>query len=103
MAAQFFPSSYKQYKDDTSVFTTWLGKAAEACGYKAKTKTRLGEVALGEKKAATPAPAPVAPVITPRLKGKARKAAKLAQPKERPELISLNDENVATVKYAVSI
>jgi hypothetical protein len=26
-------NSYKQYKEDTHVFTTWLGNAAKVCGY----------------------------------------------------------------------
>ncbi|ESZ92597.1 hypothetical protein SBOR_7014 [Sclerotinia borealis F-4128] len=31
-------SSYLSYKEDTSLFTTWLSKAALACGYKIPTK-----------------------------------------------------------------
>ncbi|KAI1135835.1 hypothetical protein F5Y05DRAFT_421213 [Hypoxylon sp. FL0543] len=55
-----FVGCYAQYKKDTSVFTTWLGHAAQACGYE-------------------PKPAPGAEAVPPqRLKGKARKAAQKA-------------------------
>ncbi|KAI1135259.1 hypothetical protein F5Y05DRAFT_416251 [Hypoxylon sp. FL0543] len=61
VAATDSPVGYfAQYKRDTSVFTTWLGHAAQACGYE-------------------PKPTPVAEAVPPqRLKGKARKAAQKA-------------------------
>ncbi|KAF2803261.1 uncharacterized protein BDZ99DRAFT_576178 [Mytilinidion resinicola] len=38
------PNSYEQYKNDTSVFMTWLAQAAQRCGYelpgKARNKTK---------------------------------------------------------------
>ncbi|KAI1371236.1 hypothetical protein F4677DRAFT_450655 [Hypoxylon crocopeplum] len=33
MLPKFLSSTYKQYEDDTSAFVTWLGRAAEDCGY----------------------------------------------------------------------
>jgi len=84
MPTQFFSSSYRQYKDDTSAFTTWLGRAAETCGYNAKPKKKLSETAARSGSTASEkvkVPVPAAPVVTQRLKGKARKVAKLAQTK----------------------
>jgi hypothetical protein len=39
------PPQFFSYKDDTSAFATWLGRAAETCGYKAKRKKQLSETA----------------------------------------------------------
>ncbi|KAI0137552.1 hypothetical protein F4776DRAFT_98583 [Hypoxylon sp. NC0597] len=54
---------YAQYKEDTKVFTTWLGQAARACGYQVEAQKTTGT--------SSQAPGP-----SQRLKGKARKAAK---------------------------
>ncbi|KAG8531882.1 uncharacterized protein KY384_003518 [Bacidia gigantensis] len=70
MLPQILFSSYQRYKEDTNVFTTWLSQSARACGYYLSTAESC--------EAATQKPAnPVA--STPRLKGRARKLAKLAQ------------------------
>ena len=34
MLPEILAGSYARYKEDTNVFTTWLPKAAVACGYK---------------------------------------------------------------------
>ncbi|TEY82776.1 hypothetical protein BOTCAL_0027g00140 [Botryotinia calthae] len=62
-------SSYSSYKADTSIFTNWLFKSATACGYEmpAITTSIIENV---------PSPIPVLNT-QPRLKGKARKLAKL--------------------------
>lgn len=106
MLSQFFSSSYKQHKDDTSAFTTWLERAAEACGYRAKPKKKLSEFASqAPKHLPENIPPPHSEGQTPsqRLKGKARKAAKQAQVDAAiPELVSLDSESLPSVKYAVS-
>lgn len=87
MLPGFLVSTYKKYKQDTSIFVEWLSENAGKCGHK------LPEVA------AKPAEVPAA---APRLKGKARKLAKQAggisaapsTPKEAPiarHLISTKD------------
>ncbi|OTA97994.1 hypothetical protein M426DRAFT_144524 [Hypoxylon sp. CI-4A] len=38
MLPKLLVGSYKQYKDDTSMFVTWLGSAAEACGCESNAK-----------------------------------------------------------------
>ena len=67
MLPEVLAGSYSRYKEDTTVFTTWLSKAAMACGYQApkvmcqnKTATKIKE---NQGSAG-------------RLKGKARKEAK---------------------------
>lgn len=106
MTSEFFSSSYKQYKNDTSAFTTWLGRAAELCGYKQPAKPKK----LSESAPKPPPSAPTAPPApktasapAPRLKGKARAAAKKAQAHVEPERTTQSDEHVPTVKeYAVT-
>ncbi|KAI0891925.1 hypothetical protein F4806DRAFT_500504 [Annulohypoxylon nitens] len=39
MLPEFLSSSYGRYKSDTNAFVTWLGRAADACGYKTKAHT----------------------------------------------------------------
>ncbi|KAI1413630.1 hypothetical protein F5Y13DRAFT_198447 [Hypoxylon sp. FL1857] len=82
MLPEFLSGSYKQYKDDTSVFVTWLGRVAEACGYRAKVSSPSAET----------------PALSQRLKGKARKEAKQAL--LASGTISL--DSITTVKHAVS-
>ncbi|OTA57920.1 hypothetical protein K449DRAFT_398140 [Hypoxylon sp. EC38] len=78
---------YAQYKEDTKVFTTWLGQAARACGYK-----------LEAEKA--PSMSPQAPGPSQRLKGKARKAAKEEEKQKATEKGYKDEVNI--VKYAVT-
>ncbi|ESZ93330.1 hypothetical protein SBOR_6283 [Sclerotinia borealis F-4128] len=40
MLPEGLSSSYKRYKDDTNVFSTWLAQTAIKCGYKPDTSTR---------------------------------------------------------------
>jgi hypothetical protein len=68
MLPEVLSSSYLHYKEDTSVFTTWLSNAAQRCGYKAKAEE--------QKPAGSPAVAQPAKAL--RLKGKERKLAKQA-------------------------
>lgn len=39
MLPDFLKDSYKQYKDDTDRFATWLFNAAKKCGYKPENLT----------------------------------------------------------------
>ena len=68
MLPDFLAGSYKRYKEDTLVFTTWLAKAAQACGY-------YPDVSKQDAPKQKQAPAPV---LQPRLKGRARVLAKKA-------------------------
>jgi hypothetical protein len=61
MLPNFLESTYKKYKDDTSLFVKWLCETGSKCGY-----------AIGTVKTAMQEPSAKAP----RLKGKARKQAK---------------------------
>lgn len=61
--------SYNRYKEDTTVFTTWLSKAAIACGYQAPKTICRDE--NDSRKQDNQGP-------SSRLKGKARKEAKAA-------------------------
>ncbi|KAI0021674.1 hypothetical protein F4780DRAFT_778457 [Xylariomycetidae sp. FL0641] len=90
-------STYQRYKEDTTLFTTWLGKAAKACGWKPSAAKKVGtEVGTAEK------PAPKKDENKgPRLKGKARKAAKEAaksQPAQDPTPIA----STPVTKYLVT-
>lgn len=75
--ANVLAGSYKRYKEDTNVFTTWLGQAAEACGLKSKIKQASKNPQANAGASAN---------ATPRLKGKERKLAKeaAAKSKEKP-------------------
>ncbi|MCJ1291086.1 hypothetical protein MMC34_002629 [Xylographa carneopallida] len=67
MLPEFLESSYKRYKADTTVFTTWLAETAAKCGFVSSYNSTK-------------------PVQTPsaRLKGKARKEAKDAAKSTKP-------------------
>ncbi|RFU35703.1 hypothetical protein B7463_g727, partial [Scytalidium lignicola] len=64
MLPSFLESTYKQYKNDTTIFIKWLSDSAQRCGCvinsKVKQPSSVGNV----------------PPAGPRLKGKARKLAK---------------------------
>lgn len=115
MLPDFLSSSYRQYKDDTSAFTTWLGRAAEACGYKPKTQAKKVSETVGGQTALLPTPpagvpysqapqAPAAPATSQRLKGTARKLAKQAQTSAPASTAAEPPapESVKTVKYNLS-
>jgi hypothetical protein len=101
MLPEFLFGSYKQYKGDTSAFTTWLGRAAEACGYQARPLEKVSETAAQAPLTATvPSPVPKSGAATPRLKGKARKATKQNSVQDQiPTEPSLGSNNVSSVKY----
>jgi hypothetical protein len=85
MLPGFLESTYKKYKNDTSLFVKWLCEAGSKCGHAISiVKTAQGEPATK----------------APRLKGKARKEAKQANnsgsPSTAPEcsiIASQHDAN----------
>jgi hypothetical protein len=99
--------SYQRYKNDTNVFTTWLSKAAAACGYKSPRAT-----------AAPPFPPPK-PVLAPKsptatssasnltlaekLRAQAEKKAKKREEKNKGTSVDLAPEPVPipTLKHTV--
>ena len=95
--AGFLASSYAQYENDTSAFTTWLGKAAEACGYKPKRDAKLSE-SMPDVDSARISAASRAP--RPRLRGKARKQVDETDPMSQPGADDFASVNVK--KYAVT-
>ncbi|KAK4949146.1 hypothetical protein LTR10_012519 [Elasticomyces elasticus] len=72
MTPSVYSSSYQRYKEDTSVFTTWLSNAAKSCGHVVKADETTAPQA-----AQSHAP-PSEPPRATRLKGKERKLAKQA-------------------------
>jgi len=83
--------TYKQYKEDTLAFTTWLSQVAKSCGWKPLSKPQTSTATTDS---------PAAAEKGPRLKGKerklAREAAKSAPPK--PDAVPPR----ATVKYEIT-
>lgn len=69
MLPENLTGSYNRYKEDTTVFTTWLSKAAIACGYQAPKVIRQDKPEPKKQENQGSAS---------RLKGKARKEAKAA-------------------------
>lgn len=109
MAPEFMSGSYQQYKNDTSAFTTWLGRAAAACGYKSQAKKVPEDVPAPDPKPdvleETPSTRSAAPVSSQRLKGKARKQVKQAQAQASRAGESkghIPSENVRTVTHEVT-
>ncbi|KAL9042108.1 MAG: hypothetical protein Q9214_003882, partial [Letrouitia sp. 1 TL-2023] len=112
MLPEFLAGSYKQYKQDTTVFTTWLAKAAALSGYKPKaTKSQQSKqpgsaksLAAAERSLALDsATANTALPTSGRLKGKARKAAKEAADKaERENINESGSQAPSTVKYTIT-
>ena len=91
MLPEILASSYIRYKEDTNVFTTWLSKAAVACGYKPAQREQHKQRPAQQQ----------TPTTTPRLKGKARKEAKAAAAESK----KLSDDFEApqpTVKYNIT-
>ncbi|KAI2463536.1 hypothetical protein F4781DRAFT_117785 [Annulohypoxylon bovei var. microspora] len=84
MLPETLSSSYRRYKEDTNVFMTWLGRAAEACGYKSDAS-----------KASETAP--------PTSSSKASKAKRgKRQEQVPPSTLAADDYGVASVKHAIS-
>ena len=91
MLPEILAGSYLRYKEDTNAFTTWLSKAALACGYKPAQRQQLKQRPAQQQ----------TPTTTPRLKGKARKEAKAAAA-ESKKLSDDFDAPQPTVKYNVT-
>lgn len=93
MASGLLKDTYKQYKEDTLTFTTWLSQAAKSCGWKPATQLYASPIPNQDDIAANATKGP-------RLKGRDRKLARDAA-KSVP--IS-NTESVpqTTVKYAIT-
>lgn len=107
MLPDFLAGSYKRYKEDTALFTTWLAKAAASSGYKPKA-IKLQDSGLSTPLAtakSSEASKVLASAINSsgRLKGKDRKAAKNAADGTKK---SADEQSEAptptTVKYTVT-
>ncbi|KAG8526668.1 uncharacterized protein KY384_008097 [Bacidia gigantensis] len=113
MLPEFLAGSYKRYKQDTALFTTWLAKAAASCGYKPNateksTTQHTGSTAkiasdqdLGTS---TSSKTGYVPSATGRLKGKDRKAAKALTDQSIGSTPDTPDTETpaSTVKYTVT-
>ena len=112
MLPDFLAGSYKRYKQDTALFTTWLAKAAASCGYKPQATKRQ----LSKQPGPTKPPAPIEssqapkpensePAVPPtrRLKGKERKAANDAASREKKPNVDTSElQAPSTVKYTIT-
>ncbi|KAL8996515.1 MAG: hypothetical protein Q9169_003982 [Polycauliona sp. 2 TL-2023] len=77
MLPDFVAGSYKRYKQDTALFTTWLAKAASAVGYSPNgTKHQQAQKPEPKPELEVPATTQSTARKGARLKGKARKVAK---------------------------
>lgn len=100
MLPEFLAGSYKRYKQDTALFTTWLAQAASSVGYN-PNGTKHSPSQQPESVAAEPAHS-AAPKGA-RLKGKARKAAKDAAAKvKEPNVGTSESQAPSTVKYTIT-
>ena len=115
MLPGFLAGSYKRYKEDTALFTTWLANAAAACGYKPKaSKYQRSEQSrstnpLAPTSSKVPSNASLGPALpsTGRLKGKERKAAKEAAKdaasKAKEIVVDTSDsQEPSTVRYTIT-
>lgn len=75
MLPNFLYSTYKKYKDDTSIFIKWLADTAKKCGHAVKETTESKSEGTSAK--------------TPRLTGKARKQAK-QESSNKPDHVAPN-------------
>lgn len=96
MLPDVLASSYRRYKEDTNVFTTWLSQAAQACGWKPATKPQV-----------TPVESPtINTPKAPRLKGKERKlaqdAAKAGNQSSNGAAKDPKSEALPTVRYTIT-
>lgn len=84
--------SYNRYKEDTTVFTTWLTKAAIACGYRPSKTVHQDETKPKKQENQG---------SSSRLKGRARKEAKAAAgaSKSSPKAV---EPSQAVIKYEVT-
>lgn len=91
MLPEILTGSYKKYKGDTSIFLTWLAEASKACGFKTNSNK---QDAL-----------PISPNIPkePKLKGRARKLARDAAPKEPQSKPTTPEQQFPKTRYTVTI
>lgn len=98
MLPQILLGSYKRYKEDTNVFTTWLSQSAKACGYKLPD-LQPDDVLQSKKQLIlnqNPQPS------STRLKGKARKEAKKAGDKTDLPQDNRERDSAPVKKYLVA-
>lgn len=94
MLPEILSSSYKRYKEDTNVFTTWLTSAAKSCGYSIKAN---------QQKAAKLEPQSEVPKA-PKLKGRERKLAReaAAQAGRSTKQAPAEKDETAGARYTIS-
>ena len=96
MIPDFLAGSYKKYKQDTALFTTWLANAAASCGYKPEATKRPHPEQPAQVK-------PVNSPSTPRLKGRERKLARDAAAKAKKASDDKPESQLpSTVKYTIT-
>ena len=100
MIPDFLAGSYKKYKQDTALFTTWLANAAASCGYKPDaTKRPHSEQPAQVKAVNSESPLP----STPKLKGRERKLARDAAAKTKKANGDIpKPQSPSTVKYTIT-
>jgi hypothetical protein len=94
MTPEVLAGSYRRYKDDTAVFTTWLSNRVKACGFTPATKPQTSS-----KENVSEAPKAL------KLKGRERKLARHAAMLEKkiPSPYSKDPIASTTVKYTIPI
>lgn len=112
MLPDFLAGSYKRYKEDTELFTTWVAKAAASSEYKPKATKRHDSENGPSKPSKPPAPAKSSEVtetlasatnLSGRLKGKDRKAAKGVANKIKKPTDELSETQApTTVRYTIT-
>lgn len=96
MLPEILSGSYKRYKEDTNVFATWLSKTAKACGYKPSKPANQDATPPPPSQNTTPA------TQGSRLKGKARKEAKMATKQSEDFSDNSKPASVPIMKYTVT-
>lgn len=95
MLPEILAGSYKRYKEDTNVFATWLSKTAKACGYEPPGSKDSEKNPVNASKVNVPTPQGA------RLKGKARKEAKLAAASNDGPSKDAVQANVPVTRYTM--
>ena len=100
MIPDFLAGSYKRYKQDTALFTTWLASAAASCGYKPEATKRPPSEQSSQSKSRT---SETSLPSTPKLKGRERKLARDAAAKTKKANVDPPKPQVpSTVKYTIT-
>ena len=112
MLPEFLAGSYRRYKEDTTLFITWLAKAAASSGYKPdaakrpKSEQPKPSNAPARNESSESSKAAIVESNLPpsgRLKGKERKAAKDAAHKANKPIIEAPESPTpSTVKYTIT-